>query len=84
MSISTSPNVQIDPHPVDCGKSYEIQVLVRNAGSGNAPSGGIVLVEDRGNDGAGPPQSTRIAYGALAAGAQQLVVGHLSPTVHCF
>ena len=55
---------------------------MRNAGSGNAPSGGVVSVEDRGQNGAGPAETTRIAYGALTAGAQQLVVGHLSPTIH--
>lgn len=75
-------NVQIKPHPVKCGESYEIQVLVRNVGSGDAPQGGIVVVEDRGQAGAGPAQTTRIAYGALRAGTQQLVVGHLSPSVH--
>jgi len=75
-------NVQVHPHPVSCRETYEIQVLVRNAGSGSAPSGGIISVEDRGQNGTGRAETTRIAYGALAAGAQQLVVGHLTPTIH--
>ena len=75
-------NVQVHPHGVECGQTYEIQVLVRNAGSANAASGGFVSVEDRGQNGAGPAQSTRIAFGALAAGAQQLVIGHITPTIH--
>ena len=75
-------NVQVHPHGVKCNETYEIQVLVRNAGSGNAPSGGVVSVRDSGLNGTASPQTTQIAFGALVAGAQQLVTGHLTPSVH--
>ena len=75
-------NVQVNPHGVKCGQTYEIQVTVRNAGSGNAPSGGLIMVRDSGQNGTAPPQTTQIAFGALVAGAQQTVAGHLTPTVH--
>ena len=74
-------HVQINPHPVSCGESYEIQVTVRNAGSDTA-NGGIITVRDQGQAGAGPVESTRIAFGTLGPGATQVVTGHLSPTVH--
>ncbi len=75
-------HVQVSPHGVKCGETYEIQVAVRNAGSGNAPSGGIVSVRDSGQAGAASPQTTRIAYGALTAGSTQVVTGHITPMVH--
>lgn len=75
-------HVQIHPHGLKCGETYEIQVTVRNVGAAASPSGGIVSVEDRGLDGRGAPQSTRIAYGALQPGASTVAVGHLTPTTH--
>ena len=75
-------HVQIHPHGVKCGETYEIQVTVRNVGAAASPGGGIVAVEDRGLDGRGSPQSTRIAYGALHPGASTVAIGHITPTTH--
>ncbi len=75
-------HIQIHPHGVKCGQTYEIQATVRNVGGGNAPSGGVILVRDSGQNGTAGPQTTQIAFGALNAGATQVVVGHLTPTVH--
>ena len=75
-------HIQIHPHGVRCGQTYEIQATVRNVGSGNAPAGGVILVRDSGQNGTAGPQTTQIAYGALNAGATQTVTGHLTPTVH--
>lgn len=75
-------HIQVHPHGVKCGQTYEIQATVRNVGSGNAPSGGVILVRDSGQNGTAGPQTTQIAYGALNAGATQVVVGHITPTVH--
>ena len=47
-------HVQVDPHGLPCGKAYEIQVRVRNAGGGDSPSGGIVVVEGPGPERRGP------------------------------
>ncbi|MCY3917462.1 MAG: hypothetical protein OXG49_15750 [Chloroflexi bacterium] len=75
-------HIQIHPHGVKCGQTYEIQATVRNVGGGNAPSGGLILARDSGQNGTAGPQTTQIAFGALNAGATQVVVGHLTPTVH--
>ncbi len=75
-------HVQVHPHGVKCGQTYEIQATVRNVGSGNSPSGGVILVRDAGQNGTAGPQTTQIAYGALTAGASQTVSGHITPSVH--
>lgn len=75
-------HIQVHPHGVKCGQTYEIQATVRNVGGGNSPSGGVILVRDAGQNGTAGAQETRIAYGALNAGASQTVSGHLTPTVH--
>lgn len=74
--------VEIHPHPVDCKETYRIKVVVRNAGSGAATSGGTILVSDRGVNGTAQAQTTQIAYGPLAPGHTQEVTGHLTPTLH--
>lgn len=75
-------HIQVHPHGVQCGQTYEIQATVRNVGSGNAPSGGLIMVTDAGQNGSAGPQTTQIAFGALTAGASQTVSGHITPTVH--
>ena len=75
-------HVQVHPHGTKCGQTYEVQVTIRNAGTANAPNGGLIEVRDSGANGTGAPQSTRIAFGAVPAGALQTVTGHITPTVH--
>lgn len=75
-------HIQVHPHGVECGETYEVQVTIRNAGSANAPGGGLIEVRDRGANGTGAPQTTRIAFSAVPAGALQTVAGHITPTVH--
>ncbi len=74
--------VQVHPHGVKCGQTYEIRVWVRNAGSGPATNGGVVIVRDSGNNGTASPQATEIAFGPLNAGATHEVWGHITPTIH--
>ena len=74
--------VQIHPHGVKCGQTYEVRVWVRNAGSGPATNGGIVIVRDSGNNGSAQPQTTEIAFGPLNAGATHEVWGNITPTIH--
>ena len=74
--------VVVNPHPVDCKETYRIDVIVRNAGSGAATSGGNILVSDRGLNGTAQAQTTNIAFGPLAPGHTTAVYGHLTPTVH--
>jgi len=75
-------SVVINPHPVTCGQTYEIRATVRNGGSGASTSGGIITVRDSGLSGSAPAESTVIAFGPLAPGHAQVVVGHLTPTIH--
>lgn len=75
-------NAVIHPHPVTCGQTYRIDVTVRNGGLGAATSGGLIEVRDSGLAGSAAPQTTRIAFGALAPGHITKVFGHLTPTVH--
>lgn len=75
-------HVQVHPHGVECGETYEVQVTIRNAGSANAPGGGLIEVRDSGANGTGSPQTTRIAFTAVPAGGLQTVSGHITPTVH--
>ena len=75
-------HIQVHPHGVKCGETYEIQATVRNVGGGNAPNGGLILVRDAGQNGTAGPQTTTIAFGALNAGASQTVTGKITPTVH--
>jgi len=72
----------IDPHPVSCGQTYKITVTVRNGGSAASTSGGLIEVRDSGQAGSAAPETTRIAFGALAPGQAQTVFGWLSPTIH--
>ena len=74
-------DVVIDPHPATCGVGYSITVTVANNGNGAATSGSVIRVTDLVP---GQPQRERttIAFGPLAAGAQQRVNGYLTPTVH--
>ena len=74
--------VVIDPHPVDCNETYRIDVIVRNAGSGAATNGGMILVTDKGLDGTGQAQTTQIAFGPLAPGQTTAVHGFLTPSLH--
>ena len=74
--------VVIDPHPVDCNETYRIDVIVRNAGSGAATNGAMILVSDRGLNGTGQAQTTQIAFGPLAPGHTQAVYGFLTPSLH--
>ncbi len=76
-------HIQVHPHGVECGETYEIEVTIRNAGSANAPNGGLIEVRDSGANGTGAPQTTTIPFGAVAAGALQTVGGgFITPTVH--
>lgn len=75
-------SVQIHPHPATCKEAYRIDVTVRNAGSGAATSGGLIIVRDSGLDGAGQVQHTEIAFGPLAPGQTQNVFGHLTADLH--
>lgn len=75
-------SVRVHPHPVKCKETYEIKVIVRNAGSGAATNGGYILVRDSGLEGSATPETTEIAFGPLAPGATQEVIGHLTPTQH--
>ncbi len=72
----------INPHPVACGQTYEIRATVRNGGSAASTSGGIITVRDSGLSGSAPAESTVIAFGPLAPGHAQVVVGHITPTIH--
>ena len=72
----------IDPHPVSCRQTYSITVRVRNGGSAASTSGGLIEVRDSGNSGSAAPETTRIAFGALAPGQAETYVGHLTPTIH--
>ena len=74
--------VVVDPHPVKCKQTYRIDVIVRNAGSGAATNGGMILVTDKGLNGTGQTQTTQIAFGPLAPGHTTPVHGFLTPTLH--
>jgi hypothetical protein len=74
--------VVVNPHPVECKETYRIDVIVRNAGSGAATSGGMILVTDKGLNGTGQAQTTQIAFGPLAPGHTTAVHGFLTPSVH--
>lgn len=74
--------VQVVPHPPRCREAYQINVTVRNAGNGDAHSGGIIEVRDSLQSDGRLLGTTQIAFGPLAAGAQQSVFGHLTMNLH--
>lgn len=74
-------DIVINPHPATCKVGYSIMVTVANVGNGAATNGGLIEVVDS-TPGHPQRETTRIAYGPLAAGASQRVNGYLTPTIH--
>lgn len=74
--------VQVSPHPPRCREAYRINVTVRNAGNGDARSGGLIEVRDSLQSDGRVLGTTQIAFGPLAAGASQTVFGHLTMDQH--
>jgi CARDB/Bacterial Ig domain len=63
-------NIAIDPHPLKCQKTSQIQVTVGNNGTSNAESGGKILVEAVLVSSGAVLESTVTIFGPIAAGAQ--------------
>ena len=71
-------NIQIDPHPLKCQKTAEIQVTVGNNGTSNAESGGKILVEAVLVSSGAVLESTTTIFGPIAAGAQQTASANIT------
>jgi hypothetical protein len=64
-------NIQIDPHPLKCLKTAEIQVTVGNNGTANAESGGKILIEAILVSTGAVLESTVTIFGPITAGSQE-------------
>ena len=71
-------NIAIDPHPLRCQKTSEIQVTVGNNGTSNAESGGKILVEAILVSSGAVLESTATIFGPIAAGAQQTASANIT------
>ncbi len=71
-------NIQIDPHPLKCQKTSEIQVTVGNNGTANAESGGKILVEAVLVSSGAVLESTATIFGPIAAGSQETASANIT------